>query len=112
MDGDIWKTAKGPDDKLFFDPNTNDNNLRDATKELRIGVTLGIDWYVCPTLVLYQQYIDVSERFGPGTSSYGPSHSSGCISFSIANLPPELRYVSFTLTSYSLINSSYLKVYC
>lgn len=38
MDGDIWKTAKGPDGKLFFDP-------EDTSDELRIGVTMSLDWY-------------------------------------------------------------------
>lgn len=37
MDGDLWSSLDGPDGKPFFD--TNDN-----TDELRIGVTLGIDW--------------------------------------------------------------------
>ena len=37
MDGDPWQTLKGPNGKLFFDPN-------DQTEELRIGVNLGIDW--------------------------------------------------------------------
>ena len=33
-------------------------------------------------------------RFGPSTSAYGPSHSSGCLFFCVANLPPELRCVA------------------
>ena len=38
MDGDLWKSLEGPDGKLFFDAEG------DKSGELRIGVTLGIDW--------------------------------------------------------------------
>lgn len=37
MDGNIWRTAKGPDGSLFF-------NAEDDTDELRIAVTMGLDW--------------------------------------------------------------------
>lgn len=37
MDGDVWKTMKAPDGSLFFDPD-------DGSGELRIGVTVGLDW--------------------------------------------------------------------
>ena len=36
-DGDVWKTIQGPDNKLWFDPTTD-------TTELRLGVTISIDW--------------------------------------------------------------------
>jgi hypothetical protein len=39
MDGEIWKTLKGHDGKLFFD-NSDD---RDNSEELRLGITLGFD---------------------------------------------------------------------
>ncbi|TFY73350.1 hypothetical protein EWM64_g10662 [Hericium alpestre] len=38
MDGAIWKTLKGHDKKIFF-------NAEDDSEELRIGVTLRLDWY-------------------------------------------------------------------
>lgn len=37
QDGEIWKTIIGNDGKCFFDP-------EDDSDELRIGVTLGLDW--------------------------------------------------------------------
>ncbi|TDL19286.1 hypothetical protein BD410DRAFT_443930 [Rickenella mellea] len=67
MDGNIWRSMKCPDGSLFFDPS-------DDSGELRLGVTLSLDW------------------FGRKTSVYGPSHSSGALSFSVSNLPPALRY--------------------
>ncbi|KAJ7596218.1 hypothetical protein C8J56DRAFT_774881, partial [Mycena floridula] len=42
QDGRIWKELKGKDGKLFFDK-------RDDS-ELRIGVTVGLDWYASYTL--------------------------------------------------------------
>lgn len=47
MDGELWQSLEGPDGKLFFDPN-------DQSGELRIGVTLGIDWQVLLFLFQYQ----------------------------------------------------------
>lgn len=38
MDGRVWKTLRGPDGKLFFS--------MDDQRELRIGVTIGLDWYI------------------------------------------------------------------
>ncbi|KDQ05579.1 hypothetical protein BOTBODRAFT_182420 [Botryobasidium botryosum FD-172 SS1] len=66
MCGDVWKTIKGADGQPFFGPDYGD--------ELRIGVTLSLDW------------------FSVHRSSFAESHSSGAYSFCIANLFPELRY--------------------
>ncbi|KAK7048753.1 hypothetical protein R3P38DRAFT_2389630, partial [Favolaschia claudopus] len=56
QDGAVWNTIKGHDDTLFFFGG-------DSDKELRIGVSFNFDW------------------FGRKTSNYGPSHSSGAMSF-------------------------------
>jgi hypothetical protein len=82
-DGEVWKTIKGPDQKPFFsDPDDNE--------ELRIGVTMSLDWYILIYLLIFY-WINVI-RFGRKTSVYGPSHSSGVLSLCISNLPRALRY--------------------
>ncbi|KAK7034237.1 hypothetical protein R3P38DRAFT_2466619, partial [Favolaschia claudopus] len=55
QDGEVWKSIKGPDGESFF-------HGPSAEKEIRVGVTLSLDWCF---------------RFGRKTSNYGPSHSSG-----------------------------------
>ncbi|GBE84343.1 hypothetical protein SCP_0603210 [Sparassis crispa] len=66
-DGNVWRSVKGHDGKLFFDAaNTSD--------ELRIGLMIQMD------------------GFSRKTSVYGPSHSSTVASAAIANLPEALRY--------------------
>ncbi|KAF7367179.1 hypothetical protein MSAN_00977800 [Mycena sanguinolenta] len=67
QDGNVWNSIKGPDDKLFFFKG-------DSDKEIRLGVTFSLDW------------------FGRKTSNYGPSHSSGAMSFCIQNFENALRY--------------------
>jgi hypothetical protein len=42
QDGEVWKSLRGADGKLFFD-NSPDHSDQD---ELRIGITLGFDGYV------------------------------------------------------------------
>ncbi|KAG2742653.1 hypothetical protein P692DRAFT_20879248 [Suillus brevipes Sb2] len=82
-DGEVWKTIQGPDQKPFFsDPDDNE--------ELRIGVTMSLDWYILIYLLIFYQ-INVI-RFGRKTSVYGPSHSSGVLSLCVSNLPRALRY--------------------
>ncbi|CAK5262381.1 unnamed protein product [Mycena citricolor] len=66
QDGEVWKNLKAADGSRFF--------YDEEENELRIGVSLGIDW------------------FGRKSSNYGPSHSSGVVSFCIQNLNSELRY--------------------
>ncbi|CAK5266228.1 unnamed protein product, partial [Mycena citricolor] len=66
QDGEIWKTQEAADGSRFF--------YDEGIDELRIGVSFGIDW------------------FGRKSSHYGPSHSSGVLSFCVQNLSPELRY--------------------
>ncbi|KAL5528555.1 hypothetical protein ACEPAF_7691 [Sanghuangporus sanghuang] len=69
-DGSVWNNLKLPNGKLFFDrsPNCEDSH------ELRIALTLGFDGFS------FTQ--SKSER----------THSSDALSFSVANLPIQLRY--------------------
>ncbi|KAJ7576456.1 hypothetical protein C8J56DRAFT_1117364 [Mycena floridula] len=64
-DGLVWKELKDKDGNSFFDHETS---------ELRIGVTVGFDW------------------FDPSTGKSGPSHSSGVLSVCFSNLEDHLRY--------------------
>ncbi|KAJ6540384.1 hypothetical protein B0H19DRAFT_1077796 [Mycena capillaripes] len=67
QDGKVWNTIKGVDgEKFFFRPGCED--------EIRVGVTFSLGW------------------FGRKTSNYGPSHSSGVMSFCIQNLLEAERY--------------------
>ncbi|KAJ7059203.1 hypothetical protein C8F01DRAFT_1370784 [Mycena amicta] len=66
QDGEIWKTIAGPDGQPFFGPKEE--------WEIRLGVTLSIDW------------------FSNKTSPYGPSHSAGALSYTIQNLDLASRY--------------------
>ncbi|KAL4259480.1 hypothetical protein AB1N83_007669 [Pleurotus pulmonarius] len=67
--GTVWQSARDPSDKTkpFFD-------VHSTSEELRIGVTFSLDW------------------FSRKSSSYGPSHSSGVMSFSVANFREAIRY--------------------
>ncbi|KAL1698044.1 hypothetical protein EV121DRAFT_297627 [Schizophyllum commune] len=69
FDGAICQSLLGPDDRLFFE-----NPLPpQAEGELRIGLTLGVDWF---------SYL---------RSQITASHTSAPLSFNIINLPPHLR---------------------
>ncbi|KAJ7755299.1 hypothetical protein DFH07DRAFT_773414 [Mycena maculata] len=67
QDSEVWKTIKGPDGKSFFLEG-------DCDKEIQLGTTISLDW------------------FGRKTSSYGPSHLSGAMSFTIQNFENVLKY--------------------
>ncbi|TDL16353.1 hypothetical protein BD410DRAFT_640761 [Rickenella mellea] len=69
MDGEVWKTIKGADGRLFFDNNAD----RPDADELRIGITLGFD------------------GFGYHRSRNAGSHSTGVLSNCVANLPTHLN---------------------
>ncbi|TFY72264.1 hypothetical protein EVG20_g747 [Dentipellis fragilis] len=69
FDGRICHEVKGPDDRIFFE-----NPLLPGCDELRIGLTLGVDWF---------SYL---------RSHIAPSHSSCLMSFNVINLPHHLRY--------------------
>ncbi len=73
FDGAIPKELKCATGEKFFrnDPVDKPNG---PAGELRIGLTLGVDWF---------SYL---------RSQIAPSHSSCPMSFNIANLPPHLRY--------------------
>ncbi|KAJ7710866.1 hypothetical protein B0H17DRAFT_5806 [Mycena rosella] len=66
QDAEVWKTIKGPDGRPFFYSPSSE-------KEIRLGVSFSLDW------------------FRPSKSSFGPSHSSGVMSFCIQNLLTALR---------------------
>ncbi|KAF8578426.1 hypothetical protein K439DRAFT_1621346 [Ramaria rubella] len=68
MDGAIWQSVVGHNGKHFFVPRHDE--------ELHIGVTSSLDWYVSSLT----------------RGLYFPSHSSGVFSFTVANLPTELKY--------------------
>ncbi|KAJ7575429.1 hypothetical protein C8J56DRAFT_1063289 [Mycena floridula] len=67
QDGLVWKDLKDKDGKSFFDHDT---------RELRIGITVGLDW------------------FGPSTGNSGPSHSAGVLSICFSNLEDQFRHVA------------------
>ncbi|KAF7346894.1 hypothetical protein MVEN_01441600 [Mycena venus] len=67
QDGEVWNTILGPDKKRFFFEG-------DSETEIRLGVTFSLDW------------------FGRKTSNYGPSHSSGVMSYCVQNFENTLRY--------------------
>ncbi|KAJ7720064.1 hypothetical protein B0H14DRAFT_3521066 [Mycena olivaceomarginata] len=67
LDAEVWKALRGHDGELFFFGSS-------AEEELRLGVTFSLDW------------------FGRKTSSYGPSHSSGVMSFCVQNLERSQMY--------------------
>lgn len=71
FDGDICRELPTNDDGRFFYP----TEAELESGELRIGVTLGIDWF---------SYL---------RSQIAPSHTSCPMSYSIINLPPHLRSV-------------------
>ncbi|EPQ57917.1 hypothetical protein GLOTRDRAFT_91486 [Gloeophyllum trabeum ATCC 11539] len=74
LDGDVPRTVKDNNGKRFFA-----RTSLSQPNELRIGVTLSLDW------------------FNKNTSNYCGSHSIGIVSFCVTNLPPELRYMTSNL---------------
>ncbi|KAJ3551006.1 hypothetical protein NMY22_g68 [Coprinellus aureogranulatus] len=73
IDGAVTKSLLGPDGTPFFE-NDGVQFEKGPEGELRVGVTLGLDWF---------SYL---------RSQIAPSHSSCPISIGIANLPAHLRY--------------------
>ena len=84
-DGRIWQESKAPDGKPFFAR----NQVPDG--ELRIGVTISLDWQVSSSKSLLSTEIEYFQRFSAATTAYSPSHSSGVISFTVSNLDTGLR---------------------
>jgi len=88
FDGDMCRVhLKAPDGTTFF--SNLPHERQGPGGELRIGVNMGVDWYVLlsPHVVLtHFRY-----RFSYIRSNIAPSHSSCPTSFSICNLPPEYR---------------------
>ncbi|KAL0945173.1 hypothetical protein HGRIS_004324 [Hohenbuehelia grisea] len=71
FDGEVCKTLPAPDGSRFFE-----NPPRH--QELRIGLTLGADWF---------SYL---------RSHISPSHSSGPISFNVINFKEHLRFITIS----------------
>jgi hypothetical protein len=82
QDADVWKTIKDPNQESFFFG-------RHTEKEIRLGVSFSLDWSVSRVLIITR--ILILFRFGRKRSSFGPSHSSGVMSFCIQNLTTALR---------------------
>jgi hypothetical protein len=88
FDGDMCrKRLEAPDGSLFFSNLPHERH--GPSGELRIGVNLGVDWYVLMSLHAVLTYS--RNRFSYIRSNIAPSHSSCPTSFSICNLPPEYR---------------------
>ena len=88
FDGDICrKRLRAPDGSLFFSNLPHEGH--GPSGELRIGVNLGVDWYVL--MSLHAVLTHSRNRFSYIRSNIAPSHSSCPTSFSICNLPPEYR---------------------
>jgi hypothetical protein len=86
MDGDVWKTIDGPNQEAFF-------NAQTEGQEIRLGLTMSLDWYVYFSQQLANSYLILNFcRFGITKSVYAPKHSTGVFSFGVANLGPSLRY--------------------
>jgi hypothetical protein len=86
MDGDVWKTIDGPNQEAFF-------NAQTEGQEIRLGLTMSLDWYVYFSQQLANSYLILNFcRFGITKSAYAPKHSTGVFSFGVANLGPSLRY--------------------
>ena len=80
---------RAPDRMLFF--SNHPHKKHGPGGELRIGVNLGINWYVYYSL--WFQLTKFCCRFSYIHSNIAPSHSSYLTSFSICNLPPGYWYV-------------------
>ncbi|KAJ2929408.1 hypothetical protein H1R20_g7676, partial [Candolleomyces eurysporus] len=79
FDGAVARQLQAHDGTLFF----SNEDRNGPNGELRIGLTLGVDWF------LYLR------------SQIAPSHTSCPMSFNIANLSPHLRFVLLiTVTQY------------
>ena len=89
-DGNVWKNVLGHDNLPFF---RDDPGGGRGHGELRIGVTLGCDWYTLSHTSLAITYLTQSFRFSYLRSNVSGSHTSCPMSFCIANLPPEYRYI-------------------
>jgi hypothetical protein len=85
FDGRIPREIKGHDGRPFFE-----NPAPGDVTELRIGLVLGFDWYVYLSDIKDQ--LTSPNRFSYLRSQISASHTSGPMSFNIANLKHHLRY--------------------
>lgn len=88
FDGEVCKTIPGADGRPFFE-----NPPPAGCTELRIGLSLGIDWCVNREPLWACVYLTIQYRFSYLRSQIAPSHSSCPMNFNIINLPPHLRLV-------------------
>ncbi len=86
---------RAPNGTLFFSNLPYEKNGPGG--ELRIGVNLGVDWYMY--YPLWFQLIKFCCRFSYIHSNIASSHSSCPTSFSICNLPPGYRYVALSISA-------------
>jgi hypothetical protein len=82
-DGKIWKTICDAEGDLFSGTRTD--------TELRIAGTCSLDWYAWLVLASVNCLIPFNLRFQARRGDFSPSHSSGVISFAVANLPAEIK---------------------
>jgi hypothetical protein len=97
FDGKVCKELPCKDGSLFFSPS---DEVRQSG-ELRIGVTLGVDWYDLPRRSIWLFEVILAPRFSYLRSQIAPSHTSCPMSYSVINLPPHLRYVRGLATEVS-----------
>jgi hypothetical protein len=85
----VCKELPCKDGSRFFAPS---DEVRQSG-ELRIGVTLGVDWYEIHGPCAWLSQVTLVPRFSYLRSQIAPSHTSCPMSYSVINLPPHLRYV-------------------
>ena len=91
FDGRVCQELEGADGLPFFRHDLD--HLPNG--ELRIGLTLGVDWSVYTMASYSAAGLTIAYRFSYLRSQISASHTSGPMSFSIINLPPHLRSVSY-----------------
>lgn len=88
------QNAKLPNGQPFF-------NKNDESDELRIGVTMSLDWWAPINIGLFSYFVWISlRRFKPTSSTFVSSHLSGNSFFCVSNLPPSLRWVILIYLKY------------
>jgi hypothetical protein len=86
MDGRVAQELKDHNGNLFFD---SASLIED---EICLGVTWSVDWCVTSSFCFADSVL-THPRFSPNSGPYSATHSVGIMSFCIANLSLELRYV-------------------
>jgi hypothetical protein len=99
-DGDVWKTSRGPDRKLWFDPT-------DDPAELRLGVTISIDWSSSPliSLLINHLYTPLGLEGSPAFSDHHKHLAYSHIQSQILHAPCGMLVLVYA--AYRLILFSY-----